>query len=190
MTTKRTKLKKDRSIIYRDESDKRFDVRDSGGKDLINYLQIAKDLAPVLTRIPFQKFPLPSPEVGQYIDSAVLHVFAVLIKHNLLAKTAMKMLADKAKLHLNKKLISQTQRKRRCVVIPKGCNQSNINKDDTKHDSDTDTPTSQLDVGNSYTALDLSALLRLLWNDSPRTRVVTLRILRHVLSSHAAPKWQ
>ncbi|ETO26164.1 ubiquitin protein ligase [Reticulomyxa filosa] len=48
-----------------------------------------------------------------------------------------------------------------------------------------------------YTALDLfskkrglSALLRLLWNGSPRTRVVTLRILRHVLASHNAPQWK
>ncbi|ETO32281.1 vcbs repeat containing protein, partial [Reticulomyxa filosa] len=60
----------------------------------INYLQIAKDLAPLLARIPYQKFPLPSTEVAVYVDNAVLHVFAVLLKHNLLTKTALKMLSD------------------------------------------------------------------------------------------------
>jgi len=80
---------------YRTESEKRFDLRDSSGRDALNYLQIAKDLAPMLSRIPFEKLPLPSAEVGAQVDSAVLYVFAVLIKHNLLGKTAMKMLSDK-----------------------------------------------------------------------------------------------
>jgi len=69
-----------------------FDERDNGYNP-INYIHIAKQLIPLLSKIAIQKFPIPL-EVKELVDNAVINVFSVLIKHNLLTKQALNIIKE------------------------------------------------------------------------------------------------
>jgi len=55
---------------------------------------MAQALVPLLSKIQIQKLPTPM-EVSQLVDNAVINVFAVLIKHNLLSNVAIKLVENK-----------------------------------------------------------------------------------------------
>ena len=62
-----------------------FDRRDAPLN--IEYIKLATNIAPLLINVRYMKFPIPN-DVKNNVDQAVIFVFAVLIKHNLLTAVA------------------------------------------------------------------------------------------------------